>query len=134
MKSNIYIFSIGHSNFPIGVFVNKLKEYKIDLLCDIRTYPISRFCPHYSKNALQDTLAKANIQYLYKGKSLGGRGINVGYEDAIDELVNIAKQGIRVCVMCSEKNFEKCHRYTVLTPSFEARGILVIHISYNNEQ
>ncbi len=133
-NKNVYIWSCGHSNFPIEIFLNKLREYKINLLCDVRTFPVSRFCPHYSKNALQDTLAKANIKYLYKGKSLGGRGINVGYEEAIDELVDIAKQGIRVCVMCSEKSFEKCHRYTVLTPSLEARGVLVIHISYNNEQ
>ena len=133
-NKNVYIWSLGHSNFPIEIFLNKLREYKIGLLCDVRTFPVSRFCPHFNKNALQDTLAKANITYLYRGKNLGGRGINVGYDETIDELVDMARKGTRVCVMCAEKSFEKCHRYTVLTPSFEARGILIIHISYNNEQ
>ena len=130
-KSNIYIWSLGHSNVSIDTFLNKLKENKIQLIADCRTHPISRFCPHYSQNALQKALNSKNIQYLYKGKNLGGKGVNVGYEEAIDELVTLAKQGKRVCVMCSEKDYKKCHRYTVLTPSFEERGLLVIHILYD---
>ena len=134
MKSKTYIWSLGHSNFPIEIFLDKLKEYKIQVLCDVRTIPLSRFCPHYNKNALQRTLANKTIQYLYRGKNLGGRGVNVDYEETIDELCSLAKQGTRVCLLCSEKDYKKCHRYTILTPSFEKRGILVIHIQYGNEK
>lgn len=130
-KSNIQIFSLGHGAKPIDIFLNKLKEYKIDLVIDARSYPVSRYHPHYNKMPLQRALARETIKYLWRGEHIGGRNVNVGYEEAIDELVTLAKQGIRICVICSESNYLKCHRYTVLTPSFEERGILVVHIEYN---
>ena len=57
----------------------------------------------------------------------------MGYEEAINELTELAKSGKRVCVMCSEKDYKKCHRFTMLTPSFEERGLLLVHIQYENE-
>jgi uncharacterized protein (DUF488 family) len=131
MKSNIYIFSIGHSNVPLATFIKKLKEHQIEVLVDIRTTPLSRFCPHFNEKPLRATLATQTIKYLFRGANLGGRAVNVGYEEAINELTELAQQGKRVCVMCSEKDFNKCHRYTKLTPSFEERGLLVVHIIYN---
>ena len=127
------IFSVGHSNKPIGVFLGKLKEHRIDHLVDVRTIPSSRFCPHFNKNALQATLSIQTIKYLWKGENLGGKGINVGYEEAIDELVGMAQEGTKIAVLCSEGDYRKCHRYTALTPSFEQRGVRVFHIEYENE-
>jgi len=134
MKSKIYIWTIGHSSVPLEVFLNKLKEHKIQVLCDCRHIPLSRWCPHFNKNALHRALATETIKYLWKGENLAGRGINKNYEQTIDELVALAKRGTRVCVMCVEKNHENCHRFTMLTPSFEARGLLVVHIEYENEK
>ena len=124
------IYTFGHSNVPIEVFLEKLADHQIEVLVDVRTIPRSRFCPHFNQNALQTALAKRDIQYLFRGQNLGGRGLNVGYEDAIDELVGMAKKGIKMCVMCSEKDHLKCHRYTVLTPSFVEKGFEVRHILY----
>lgn len=132
MKSNIYIFTIGHSNVPLIIFLKKLKEHQIQVLVDVRTTPLSRFCPHFNKNALHKALDRETIKYLWRGQNLGGKQANVFYEEAIEELVDLAKQGKKVCVMCSEKDYKKCHRYTVLTPSFEGRGLLVVHIEYQN--
>lgn len=127
------IFSIGHSSKSINVFLDKLKENEIGVLVDVRSRPVSRFCPHFNKIALQDTLAKANIQYIYRGQNLGGLGENVDYEKTIDELVGMTKKGSRVAVCCSEGSYLKCHRYTTLTPSFENRGLSVLHIEYEKE-
>jgi len=132
-KTKPTIFSLGHSNVPIWVFTQKLKENKIKVLVDVRTIPLSRFCPHFSKMPLQKTLATENILYLYKGKNLGGRGLNENYEETIDEVADRVKLGEKVCVMCSEKDFLKCHRYTTLTPSFEERGLKVHHIEYEKK-
>ena len=129
-KKTFSLFSCGHSNKPIAIFLDVLKKHKIDVLVDVRTLPVSRFCPHFNQNALQDTLAKATIKYLYRGKNLGGRGVNVEYEEAIDELVGMAKKGVKVAVMCSEGDYHNCHRYSTLTPSFEERGATVEHIEY----
>ena len=128
------ILTVGHSNKTIEVFLGVLKKHKIEVLADVRTIPMSRFCPHFNKNALHSELAKADIKYLYRGQNLGGRGVNVGYEEAVDELVGMAKKGARVAVMCSEGDYHKCHRYTTLTPSFEERRIVVQHIEYENEK
>ncbi len=133
MKSEIYIYTFGHSNVSINTFLKKLKEYKIQVLADIRTYPASRFCPYFNEKPLRATLASESINYLFRGANLGGRAVNVGYEEAINELTELAKSGKRVCVMCSEKDYKKCHRFTMLTPSFEERGLLLVHIQYENE-
>lgn len=131
IKSSICIWSLGHGAKPLNVFLKKLKEYKIDLVIDARSYPVSRFHSHYNKMPLQRALAKETIKYLWRGTSIGGRAENVGYEQTIDELVGLAKLGTRVCIICSESRYQNCHRYTVLAPSFEQRGVLVFHIEYN---
>lgn len=127
------ITTIGHSNVPIWLFLQKLKKHKIEVLIDVRTTPLSRFCPHFSQNALQKTLAHENILYLYKGKNLGGKAINKDYEETIEELVDRVKRGEKVCVMCGEGDYKKCHRYTTLTPSFKKRGLKVFHIAYEKK-
>ena len=131
---NIYIWSLGHSNFPIETFLNKLKENTIQIVVDCRSLPVSRFCPHYNKKALGEALARKTITYLWRGQNIGFKRANVFYEETIDELTELAKQGKRICLVCTEKDYTKCHRYTVLTPSFEKRGILVIHIQYNEKR
>lgn len=104
----------------------------MDTLVDVRTIPYSKYCPHFNANTLRGAVEAENIQYLYRGKNLGGRGVNEGYEDAIQELSKMAKDGIRVCVMCSEGDYKKCHRYLTLTPSFKKQGLSVSHIKYKN--
>jgi len=134
IKSSIYIWSLGHGAKPLNVFLNKLKEYKIDLVIDARSYPVSRYHPHYSKTALHRTLATETIKYLWLGEHIGGRKLNTNYDQTIDKLTELAKQGTRLCLLCSETDFRKCHRFTVLTPSFEERGLLVVHIQYNEKR
>ena len=127
---NKKIFSCGHSNKPLVIFIDILKKHNIEVLVDIRTIPVSRFCPHFNQNALLCTLNNENIKYLYRGQNLGGRGINVDYEKAVDELVKLVEKEILVAVMCSEADYHNCHRYSMLTPSLEERGLEVVHIEY----
>ena len=127
------ITSIGHSNKPIAVFLDTLQKHKIEVVVDVRTIPRSRFSPQFNETILGSSLAKRAIKYLSRGQNLGGRGVNVRYEEAIDELVELARQGVSVCVMCSEADFLKCHRYSTLTPSFNQRGVEVFHIQYESK-
>ncbi len=128
MKPNIK--TIGHSNKPISLFLDTLQGHNVEVIVDVRTIPRSRFSPHFNETALGSSLAKRSIKYLNRGQNLGGRGVNVGYEEAIEELVDLARQGVRVCVMCSEADYRDCHRYTTLTPSLHSHGVDVFHIEY----
>lgn len=122
------IFDVGHSNRAYSEFLKILKDNKIEVLVDIRTFPRSRFCPHFNQKRLDQSLKEDGIGYLFKGNNLGGRGENANYEETIDELVEMVKAGKQVCVMCSEKDYKQCHRYTILQPSFEDKGLIVKHI------
>jgi uncharacterized protein (DUF488 family) len=123
------IFSVGHSVRGFSEFLQKLTEYDVDVLVDVRTFPRSWHCPQYNRKRLADGLNKANITYLFKGRNLGGRGENTAYEETIDELVNLVRNGKRICLMCSEADYRKCHRHELLEPSFIKRGCKVEHIS-----
>ena len=127
------IFTIGHSTKSFDTYLQKLKENSIDMLADVRTFPRSRFNPHFNEKRLKVSLEAKGIQYTFYGKNLGGRGINENYDEAIDELVKQVKNGKNVCVMCSEGDYHMCHRYTMLTPSFLERGLDVIHIEYEKD-
>lgn len=39
-------------------------------------------------------------------------------------------KGVRVCVMCSEADYTKCHRYSTITPSLHRHDVEVFHIEY----
>ncbi|OHA44249.1 MAG: hypothetical protein A3G04_01790 [Candidatus Taylorbacteria bacterium RIFCSPLOWO2_12_FULL_44_9] len=126
------IFSIGHSNLPLDDFIRTIKNARIDILVDVRTIPYSRYCPHFNASPLSGAVESENIQYLYRGKNLGGRGVNEGYDKAVKELTDMVRKGKRVCIMCSEGDYKKCHRHLTLTPSFEKQGLSVTHIKYEN--
>lgn len=121
-------FTLGHSNRAFSEYLKILKDNDIDVIVDIRTYPRSRFCPQFNRKKLNESLTAEGIEYQFKGNNLGGLDDNENYEETVDELVELARTGKNVCVMCSERDYKQCHRYEMLTPSFEERGIEVIHI------
>src|SRR3989344_7955529 len=118
-KSSLTIHSIGHSVKPIDTFLVTLKKHWIEVLVDVRSIPYSRFSPQFNKNALQSELDNEDIQYLWRGQNLGGRGVNVGWDEAIEQLGALVNDGARVVVMCSEGDYRKRHRYTTITPAVE---------------
>lgn len=123
------IYTIGHSNRPLEEFVNRLQDYHIERLVDVRTRPYSRFCPWFNKNSLSEQLASHGIVYDFKGDRLGGLGENLDYDGAIAELVELAKTE-RIAICCSEADFKKCHRHTMIEPDLFRRDVEVEHILY----
>lgn len=123
-----HIFTIGHSTYPINNFVSKLLTSKIDILVDVRSIPYSKRAISYNREALQGTLLTNNIDYLFRGKNLGGLYENVDFESTIDELVELSANH-NIVLMCSEGDYQKCHRYKTLTPELEKRGKTVTHLN-----
>lgn len=123
------IYTIGHSNRSLNEFVTRLQDYGVERLVDVRTRPYSRYCPWFNKNSLSEELASQDIVYDFKGDRLGGLGENLDYDGAIAELVELAKAE-RIAIMCSEADFKKCHRHTMIEPDLVKHSVKVEHISH----
>jgi len=127
------IFTVGHSNKPVESFIELLTAADIGVLVDVRSVPWSRYNPQFNENALKIELRKVGIHYVSRGKNLGGKGENVDYEKALDDLKVRAESGERIAICCSEGHFKGCHRFTMLTPPLEDRGLDVVHIMWTGE-
>jgi len=141
----IPIFTIGYGARAIETLIAVLKSNVITYLIDIRSAPYSRYKPEFSKDALEATLGKAGIRYLYLGDALGGRPADLEcyvegkvdyarvrekafFQAGIARLQVAFAQQRRVVLMCSEGRPEECHRSKLIGATLEAVGIPVCHI------
>ena len=140
-----YIFTIGHSNHAIEKFIDLVKSQKIEVIVDIRSHPYSSYTPHFTHDALEKLLGRANIRYLYLGDALGGRPEGDEFYDEDGRVLywRLAKSGeflgglsrlgagmskYRVALMCSEEDPLQCHRHLLVCRVLEERGVRVMHI------
>jgi uncharacterized protein (DUF488 family) len=139
-------FTIGHGNYPIDRFITFLQNIGIDLIIDVRSSPYSRFNPHFNREKLEKSLIMNDINYRYLGDKIGGRQSDpcllfqdgtVNYRKVqetdkfragINEVVSIISSGKKIALMCAEKEPERCHRFALISPVLQAKGISVIHI------
>ena len=146
------IYTIGHSNRAFEDFVKLLKQYKVELLVDIRRYPSSRF-KWFCRDYLEVNLPRYDINYKVFS-ALGALGIarfikplediscidsptyrayitylliNEGARRYINKIVGFVKEGITCCLMCCERFPWRCHRY-YLSDFLLVLGINVFHI------
>lgn len=142
------VFTIGHSTRTSIEFAALLKEWSVDLLIDVRRFPMSRRYPHFNRDALACDLPSAGIAYVHE-EVLGGRrqprpdSRNTawrnpqfrGYADhmetpayrrAIDDIVTRAETTVQA-VMCAEAVPWRCHR-NLLADALVARTVEVRHI------
>jgi uncharacterized protein (DUF488 family) len=132
------IHSIGHSNRSIDELTAALEEYGIETLADVRSYPVSKRYPHFSREALSDALAAHGIKYVWMPR-LGGRREG-GYEAyaktpeftaALANLEEIASRSA-AAFMCSELRWRECHR-AFIADALHGNGWVVVHIYGGDE-
>lgn len=128
-SKNRVIFTIGHSDKSTVVFLARLIDYQIDRVIDVRTKPYSRWCPQFNRNQLEYSLAEVDINYDWRGNNLGGLSVNVDYDKTLQWVFDRAEYE-NIALLCSEGDYRKCHRFRMLTPSLEALGAELVHISY----
>ncbi len=144
-QEKLTIFTIGHSNHSLELFINLLKSHKIDVLVDVRSKPFSRFSPQFNKEGLEKAVKAGGIKYLFLGRELGGRPQDSEFYDnqgfvlysriaesplfheGIDRLIKGIKT-YRVAVMCGEENPANCHRRLLIGRVLAKRGVSVRHI------
>jgi uncharacterized protein (DUF488 family) len=141
------VLSIGHSNIPAQRFVALLKAAGAGAVADVRSVPLSRHFPWFSKNNLAALLAAEGIAYLPMGHTLGGRPRDERlYRDGVadyeamasrqefraglDQLQDAASRS-RLCLMCAEREPLDCHRFLLVARRLAERGLAIGHILHD---
>lgn len=139
------LLSVGHSNKTIEDFIELLRKQGIEVVADVRSHPYSRFAPHFNRESLKETLARAGLRYVFLGHELGGRPDgDEFYDDEGHVLYGRVAQtrlflaGIerlehglgrfRLAMMCSEEDPTDCHRRLLVARVLNDRGIRVAHL------
>lgn len=135
------IYTIGHGRHGFDYFVELLRQYEIEFLCDVRSVARSRW-PQFNGGVLRELLADGGIGYEHLPET-GGK-TRPKPEDlarGIDRIIEIASD-VRTVMMCSESQplsahkvpRANCHRVGMLAPMLRAKGISrIIHILPNGE-
>ena len=129
----ITIYTLGHSIRKLEELIDILKNFKIEVLVDIRHFPHSRHHPQFNKEVLEEELPKQGIEYLWLEK-LGGfrRGGYLEYtkteefKEGLAELIKIAQNKL-TAIMCAEILWFKCHRRFVSDELIKL-GFKILHI------
>lgn len=135
--------TIGYGNMSINEFINRLIENRVNCIVDVRTRPYSQFNVSYNKEELRSRLKQHNISYFWYGNKLGGRYDKIAlcnnqgvvdydkvkntdkFKEGLKELLELCDM-YNVCVMCSEKEPMRCHRFLLI--SRELKEYNIYHI------
>ena len=133
MMSTPTIFTIGYESATVASFQDALRRARVDLLIDVRAVASSRR-PGFAKTALAANAKDAGAEYLHLralGTPADGRvAARAGRPDEMKRIyrkqlvtadaqeqlalvVDLVKQGRRVCLLCLEADARICHRSLV---------------------
>ena len=127
------VYTVGHSNRTLGELVSLLKHYRIQVLVDVRRYPVSRRYPWFNREVLEERLPERGIEYIWLGDLLGGLGrdfreymCSKEYRRGLGVLEEVASSRL-TAFMCAERYWRRCHR-RFIAESLYRRGWRVVHI------
>ena len=143
------LYTIGHSTRTLEEVIEALRAHSIEILVDVRSFPMSRRLPHFNRESLEKALPEAGIRYVWM-KELGGRRKKIladspnialrndsfrnyadymltpEFQKAVAELIKLAKKS-RTAYMCAERVYFRCHRM-LISDWLVAHGHEVLHI------
>jgi uncharacterized protein (DUF488 family) len=145
---DVTVYTIGHSTRGIEELVELLRENAVQLLVDVRRFPVSRRYPHFTGADLAASLAEAGIAYHHE-RDLGGHreprpgspntalraAAFRGYADHMatpafrEALARLQERAAAqpTAFMCAEADPRHCHRQ-LLADAMVARGARGLHI------
>jgi uncharacterized protein (DUF488 family) len=141
------IYSVGHSNHDLAVFLKLLKEHAIQVVADVRSSPYSRYVPQFNKKEIEAAVTAAGLKYVFMGDAIGGIPTDPFYiatcgtvmyekltasdmfQQGLDRLANGLLAGWIIALLCAEEDPFKCHRHLLIARELELkRNIPVWHI------
>ena len=131
--ANKIIYTLGSSLRSEEEFLELVKAYHIQLVIDVRRFPVSKM-EHFNKDNLSHFLKVSGIEYLYMGEQLGGyrRGGYQSYTQTqefqvgVEEVMRWANR-FTTALLCAERFPWKCHR-RFIAQAIEEKGWAVVHI------
>ena len=148
MISRPVVWTVGHSNHRFDGFAQLILGQRIQFVVDVRSFPYSRFAPHFNRDDLEAGITELGVRYLFLGEELGGRPTREEHYDAeghalygpmseeesfkaaIDRLVRGADRH-RIALMCSEGDPQGCHRRLLVGKVLCERVVELRHILPN---
>jgi uncharacterized protein (DUF488 family) len=145
MSPRPVVWTVGHSNHGLDAFSHLVLGQRIEFLVDVRSFPYSRFAPHFNRDELQAAMTERGVRYLFLGEELGGRPAHEEHYDAeghalygrmseeqpfkaaIERLIDGAHRH-RIALVCSEGNPHDCHRRLLVGKVLSDRGVELRHI------
>ena len=129
------IYTVGHGRHAWADFLALLRQYEIEVLCDVRSAARSRW-PQFNGQVLAANLKAAGLGYEWLPEC-GGKVVAPPEElnRGLERIMELASDS-RVALMCSESRpltahkepRANCHRVGLLSPPLRARGARLIHI------
>lgn len=150
MLSPPVLWTVGHSNHDFETFVALLQRHHVVYVVDVRSYPYSRFAPHFNRDELRAGMDAHGIEYVFLGMALGGRPGRdehfdseghalygkMAEEPAFEEAINRLMLGAsdhRLALVCSCGQPLDCHRRLLVGKVMCDRGAELRHILPNGE-
>jgi uncharacterized protein (DUF488 family) len=139
------LFTIGHSNLELEVFLALLAQHRVETLADVRSRPSSFRFPQFNRDPLESTLASAGIRYEFLGDSLGGRPADprvyrenglvdyaarrraADFVEGLERALALSRTSV-TALMCAEEDPLQCHRFLMICPALLERGATPVHI------
>jgi hypothetical protein len=135
------IHTIGHGRHPFSYFLELLRKYDIEFVCDVRAFARSRW-PQFNGLALSELLEESGIGYEHIPET-GGKNKPKPEDLAWGLTRNVEiDSDLPTVIMCSESKplsdhkvpRANCHRVGMLSPLLRAKGISrIVHILPNGE-
>jgi len=133
MKNKMY--SIGYGGKTPEELIQRLKEASVSMVVDVRYIPYCGWQPTFSKDNLSKLLKDNYIEYSHE-RILGNRTKDIKkfmlgqtVKGKLTELYNITKNtGWKITILCSEKDYKKCHRKILSTWLEQEHGMQMIHL------
>ena len=142
--SDSVIYTVGHSNHELDVFIGLLNMHNINAVADVRSVPYSSYNSQFNRDFLAENLKVRDIHYIFFGQELGARSNKPEcylngqvqydrlaeletYKHAVERIISGASE-YNIALMCTEKEPLDCHRTILVSRSLVANNCTVKHI------
>jgi uncharacterized protein (DUF488 family) len=136
----VTIYTIGHGRHAWAEFLALLRQYEVEIVCDVRSAARSRW-PQFNGQVLAANLKESGVGYEWLPEC-GGKVVAPLAElnRGLERILELAADA-RIALMCSESQpltahkqpRANCYRVGLLSPPLSARGARLIHILPNGD-